>query len=548
MSTVIEEFIAELGWEIDTKGLKQFNRQISGVKSDLKALAKYGTIAAGALAYGFNKVMKSFSLVEDSVAAFQPMMGGSLEKATELVDRLNDLAAETPFKFETLSKAAKQLLPNMGGDIEKTINTIRMLGDTAGGNAQQLDSITRGMNKTLIKGKADLEALNMIADSGVPIFDELAKSMNVKKGPKLFKMISAGKVDIDDLTLAFKSMTSTGGTFFRGMEIASATFTGRVSTLIDNAVLAAAAFGDALSPAVKEVVEDMLGGARGLREWVKANKELIRSEGGKWIRGFADSVKTAFTYLRKLNTFVQSIGGWETTIKRIGFAFASWEIGRLVTGVAGLVSGLKAVGGLNLASMFAASGIKSLVTGGLLAAIPLLIQDIYTSLKGGKGAFQEEADAIAEYAMRATEWFAEILGLDPEQFKLGMVWALDDVGKALEQAGEKIKEYLDTIVNGFSTAITKITEYWGKIKSLFSDASSFLMGVGGDVMINAIAGQVKAMAPSTSTVSTVNNDNRSYRVAPSASITQTSGDFRQAQREMTRTMERQINGALRSIG
>ena len=91
---------------------------------------------------------------------------GSFEALKGDFDIINN---EITKEFGDVNEFVSQMID----DIENTIKTLRMLGDTAGGNAQKLDTITRGFTKSMLKGKVDLESLNMIAESGVPIFSEL---------------------------------------------------------------------------------------------------------------------------------------------------------------------------------------------------------------------------------------------------------------------------------------------------------------------------------------------------------------------------------------
>jgi tape measure domain-containing protein len=270
----------------------------------------------GALTAAVWKFSSSFSMIEDATAQFTPLMG-SVKKAKDLVDALNQTAATTPFQFETLSDTAKQLLPSMNGDIEKTIKTTRMLGDTAGGNAQKLDSITRGYNKALLKGNVDLEALNMIAEAGVPIFQQLG-NVTGKSGEKLFKNISAGKVSVDDLTETFKVMTSKGGIFFGGMEIASKTLTGKISTLKDNVTLVMAEFGEAMAPTLKEVADNATLLAQKIGNWAKENKALIAQKFHEYFNLIVDNGKKAFYFLR------ENVPPLIDNLKRIGREGFAW--------------------------------------------------------------------------------------------------------------------------------------------------------------------------------------------------------------------------------
>ena len=288
-----------------SRGFRRLDRAISGMgralASGTRAAFKFGAIAVTAVAGAIALLVREFSKIEDAEAAFTPLLG-SAARAKELVDALNVSAASTPFQFENLAGAANQLLPVMNGNIEKTIKTLRMLGDTAGGNAQKLDSITRGFTKAMLKGKVDMESLNMIAEAGVPIFTELAESMGVKVNAAFFKMISAGKVTTTQLTKAFEKMTSSGGVFFGGMEIASKTTSGLLSTLKDNISLTAATLGEILAPTVKELIIGATELARKIRTWVTANKELIRSE-------FIKFVEKAKSSLFKLIDAVQQMAG-----------------------------------------------------------------------------------------------------------------------------------------------------------------------------------------------------------------------------------------------
>lgn len=285
-------------------GLRKVNKALNSVVRGLgrgaKAALKFGVVGIGALATAVGLLVREFSKVEDAEASFQPLLGG-IEKAKKLVEALNKTAATTPFQFETLAGAANTLLPVMNGNIENVIKTIRQLGDTAGGNAQKLESITRGFTKAMLKGKVDMESLNMIAEAGVPIFTELADTMGVKVNAAFFKMISAGRVTTKQLTGAFEKMTSKGGIFFEGMEIASRTTTGLFSTLRDNISLTAAEVGSVLAPTIKDLIKQATGAAIRVREWVKANRELISSRFIEFVDGIKVAVSNVIDTLKTLN-------------------------------------------------------------------------------------------------------------------------------------------------------------------------------------------------------------------------------------------------------
>lgn len=268
------------------RGVRSLTRAVGNLGRSVaqvgRSAVKFGAIGIGAVTTAVALLVRQFSKVEDAEAAFTPLLG-SAKKAAQAVQLINDTAASTPFQFETLASAVNQLLPTMNGNIEETIRTVRMLGDTAGGNAQKLDSITRGFTKAMLKGKVDMESLNMIAEAGVPIFTELAESMGTKVGPAFFKMISAGKVTTKELNAAFAKMTGSGGKFFNGMEIASKTTSGLFSTLKDNISITAAELGGVLAPTIKDLIKQATEMAKKVRVWVQSNRELINSKFLKFV-------------------------------------------------------------------------------------------------------------------------------------------------------------------------------------------------------------------------------------------------------------------------
>lgn len=234
-------------------------------------VAALGMIKQG-LDVMYNALIAPAAAIEDLEAAFTPLVGGA-ENAKDMIAALNKEAATTPFELEGIGQIAKQLLPVLGNDVKAVTETFRMLGDTAGGNIQKLDSITRGFMKSMLKGKVDMESLNMIAEAGVPIYSELASSMGITVA-QMMEMSSKGKITSDDLTGAFQKMTSEGGIFFDGMNIASQTLNGKLSTLRDNITQAGAAIGSEMLPATKSLVDAASQITGMFTEWVQTGDNL----------------------------------------------------------------------------------------------------------------------------------------------------------------------------------------------------------------------------------------------------------------------------------
>jgi len=443
-------------------GLRNVNRMISRTGRGLKdfggAVFKYGTVAVGALAGSIALLVREFSKIEDAEAAFTPLLGGA-ERAKQLVDALNTTAATTPFQFENLADATKQLLPVMNGDIEKTIKTIRMLGDTAGGNAQKLDSITRGFTKAMLKGKVDMESLNMIAEAGVPIFTELADSMGKKVNKSFFKMISAGRVTTKDLIKAFEKMTSEGGKFFNGMEIASRTTSGMWSTLKDNVALTAAAIGEILAPTIKDLIKQATGGAQSIREWVKANRELVTTKFLEYVdlaKKFVLALVGAFNWLREHGETVLKVAAW----------------------IASLVVALKVLGAVmmvvNLIMMANPAGLIALAITALIVAVSAAII-WWDELKAAFLSLPDPVIAAIALLTGPIGWLigsAALIYKNWEPIKAFFKGLWDGVVEIFNSAVEKVLALVDRVKKAAAIIVETISRIGGGVAEFF--------GFGGD--------------------------------------------------------------------
>ena len=377
------------------RGFRRMQRSFQKVTSGIGTVSRAAVIGVGGISTAVGLLVREFSKVENAEAAFTPLLGGA-ERAKQMVAELNATAASTPFQFEDIAKSANQLLPVMNGNIENTIRTFRMLGDTAGGNAQKLDSITRGFTKAMLKGRVDMESLNMIAEAGVPIFTELAASMGVSV-QELSDLSRTGQITTTDLTRSFERMTQSGGIFFRGMEIASQTVSGRFSTLKDNVALTAAELGSVLAPTIKEIIDQLIGVAQRAREWVKANRELINERflqfvevakqavlgvgnAFKWLGENSDSVVTA----------TKVIGGLVVGLKALSVVLAIVN--------AALIVGASTFGIIALAVVAVGAAIAALVI--FWDDIKLAATDAFEAMANGwksfKDAFMSQAKPIID--------------------------------------------------------------------------------------------------------------------------------------------------------
>lgn len=216
-----------------TSELKKQKAGVSGVSDEMK---KMKTLITGFIAaYGGKKLCELLIGSNDEMEQYTTsleVMLGSASKASAMIEKMRDFAAKTPLTLENVISGGS-LLMSYGVDESNLIDTMTKLGDLACGNAEKMDRITLAYGQMLAKGKVTGEELMQMTEAGVPLQTALAKSIGVT-GEEFSKMVSAGKVGIDDLNKAITGLTTGNGKFAGMMEKQSQTMHGMLSTLLDN--------------------------------------------------------------------------------------------------------------------------------------------------------------------------------------------------------------------------------------------------------------------------------------------------------------------------
>lgn len=222
----------ERGLSDAQKRVKDFSENIkAGVQTAMKigaAVAAAGAAVGGYVlktGIGYNQQM------DDYTANMQTLLGG-VDKAEAKIKELSDMAAKTPFELPTLVDATQTLLA-FGVKADDSTGILKSLGDISLGNASKLETLTRAYGKMSSTGKVTLENVQMMIDAGFNPLNLIAERNHMTM-ESLYKAISDGKVPFEELTWAIQKATSEGGQYFNGMETASKTLTGRLSTLKEN--------------------------------------------------------------------------------------------------------------------------------------------------------------------------------------------------------------------------------------------------------------------------------------------------------------------------
>ena len=220
--------------------------------------------------------LKAASKIEDYTASFKTLLGTE-PAAKKMIKTINEMAAATPFDPDPLIQSTEKLLA-FGIEAENVNDVLNMLGDSSKGSAEALQTLSTAYGKVAAKGKASMEELNMMIDRGVPILGELAKVMGVTEN-EVIKLTSEGKVGFNEVNQAFKNMTSEGGVFYKGMETASQTLSGKLSTLKGNVSLLGASIMEEVLPTVKSLVDAANSAVKAWSNMDQGVKTLILSLG-----------------------------------------------------------------------------------------------------------------------------------------------------------------------------------------------------------------------------------------------------------------------------
>lgn len=294
--------------------------------------AKASVAGLGAIGAGAAYVTREFSKIEDAKAAFQPFMG-SVEGASDAIERLKKLAVETPFQLNDLTGAAAKLFPLVGRDMDKMIKTLRMLGDISGGNADSLGSIATAYARVMQKGRTEMMELNMLNDRMVPIFSKIQEVMDID-ATTFFKLSAAGRITSDKFLEAIKRMTSQGGMFFNAMFIKSKTTTGLWARLLENVALTAEKVGEIINPTVKEIIKSLTKLTEKTRNWldITENRQKVLEQFNQivnkvktGIKGFINFVKSdqGVEYLKNFKQILFGIADGFKWISEHGVEFAA---------------------------------------------------------------------------------------------------------------------------------------------------------------------------------------------------------------------------------
>lgn len=377
-------------------------------------VATTAVTALGKVAIDYNSELESYT------TNFTVMLGDA-EKAARKVAELEKMGASTPFELSDLAEATQTLLAfNVSAD--DSTGVLQKLGDISLGNVQKLESLTRAYGKMNSSQKVTLEDINMMIDAG---YNPLLNIQNAtgESMEQLYDRISKGEVAFSEIEAAIEAATGAGGMYEDGMQKASQTTQGLISTLKDNAqALVAKVFtpiSDGLTkqmlPAAIDAVQKLSDAyeEKGIEGMIKAAGEIVGEAVGELAQQAPKLIDSGVLLIQNLAQGIEEnedaiIAGAGDTF----FAFAngiSVMVPTLLDTAIGLVVGLGQYIADNPDKVVEAAGtlFSELVTGiaGKLPELALTAFDLVTSLGGyiveNAGELWEDAKSLGSDVLDA---------------------------------------------------------------------------------------------------------------------------------------------------
>ena len=216
------------------KGTKGYNQQ-SRILNDMKniALGYLSIQGAGQLLSSLVRVTGEFELQKTTLAA----MLGDLDKAEQIITKIQGLAVESPFQFKELTTYAKQLSA-FSVPAQELYDTTKMLADVSAGLGVGMDRIVLAYGQVRSAAFLRGQEVRQFTEAGIPILNELAKQFSELEGRvvstnEVFDKISKRLVPFEMVAKVFKDMTSEGGKFYNMQEVQAETLKGKISNLKD---------------------------------------------------------------------------------------------------------------------------------------------------------------------------------------------------------------------------------------------------------------------------------------------------------------------------
>lgn len=292
----------------------------SEVMRDIKNIFLQGGIVYAAQSFANSIIQTGGDIVQQHIALRSIL--GDIQEADTLFAQTQQLALQSPFKFQELNRDVKQLAA-FGVDTDRLYDTTKRLADVSSGLGVSFERLGLAYGQVKARSWLDGKELRQFAYAGLPMLQKIADLYNEtgKNGRRNYTtsdvrtMITKRQVSFEDVDAVFKRLTDEGGQFYNMQFVLSETLLGKWNKLQDAWSIMLGKFADggnilgkafmiAVNGATKLVQElDKLSPVMLSFATVFAGRKLLSAAAGKLGTGtiVADMKKAQ---LIELNTFV----------------------------------------------------------------------------------------------------------------------------------------------------------------------------------------------------------------------------------------------------
>lgn len=368
----IKELVTRLGFEVDDKAIKEFDKGMERAKASMLAFGAAAGATIGIL-YGVVKTAANSADHINKMALAAGVSTDDLQKLGYAADQSGSDMEEMGTSLRFLSRAIIDA-KKPGNDTRKLFHQLGISATDAHGRtrnaADVFESLSGWFAKTTDQAKKTDVAMTLLGRSGGNMIELLSK------GPEEIRRMT---LEAEAFGIMTKEQIDVLKDFNDGL--------GRIFWIfgaIRNQVAAQ------LAPVLIEMIDDF-------RDFLLVNRDIIKQNLTGFIRGLIYWLKIAwagFMAVGKAVSFLaQHLGGAEYLTKLFMLAFSVLWAGTTISGIMLLVSAVKMlVGAIGLANIAAA--FFPFLIAAIGVAIALLVEDAYNFASGYKSVIGSILDTF----------------------------------------------------------------------------------------------------------------------------------------------------------
>jgi len=456
----------------------------------VKTIAKVG-MAAGAAVYGLSAATAKFG--DDAVKAAK-----KIGMTTQEYSKLAYAAELSNVSQETLSTSLKKLNINISHAVQGN-KEAQLAFKRAGVNIYDAGGKLKSTNQIF------LEASDMFAKMPEGIYKaDLAMALFGKSGSEMVPLMEQGSAEINKL----RSEAEKLGIVFNDEEGMRATgFMDSMTTLKGALKGVGIVVGKHLHAPLTEL-------NKVFTEWIVANREWIGLKAAEIIEKFKNHIPeikefligakdSVLSFAKAIDGIAQSMGGWESTVKKTAKAYSMLSMLKLVGHTfqaAGatihFVKALGAVAPLLTAMKFGTIIGHFKMIGGIIKWFFMLAKAnpwilAITLIIGALTLLYKNWDKIKAGAAAAADEFMRCCGVVKSFFDGFLNWVLDSWNLVIDGAIQTFNEFTET----FWEAIDFIKDIFGGIVGFFSEKIDNIKAAFSDGFLNGIVQIIKEFHP-----------------------------------------------------